>query len=483
MNTIIWTVTIVLLAIFVVLFLIRVLFRKRLLKDVADEAAKQAFNFREFLKMAYPAALVYTFLYVFFLVAVMAYYSDAGDLESIRKAIEDVQDGGMNAAKWMPALLIAFLDLWLIFHIIDIDYRSRNRSIALFFKSVNTNTGVSKWNFVILVFACSILLISLLMLAFTHKYYIALPMFFAIALGTGINIIAGDDADWRVKKPSEQKWKPSDAHKRVRIKAGSQDDSQTTVSVVTGKTPVERVFHWKLKDKWGIDPDSEDVVKVTLYKEDWEEPHPEMRKKNPFYGVSSDGTTMRWVESFGDNLGNAVPVVVKGPDTSSEDSEKRALVAIVDSALDIADKYHLADFEVPELLLTFCQSDEIAYKEDQVSSPINQFIITDENGQPNLEYFRFAAETLYDREGDCDCKSVLAYRLMQTLGMDVKLITICDKGSDVPSHAAIIFKDSTNRYKKCPKFPDFVYCEATSEGWRIGEIPEKMDENSINIIA
>jgi hypothetical protein len=306
-------------------------------------------------------------------------------------------------------------------------------------------------------------------------------LFFAITLALGINIVVGDDSDWNVKKPSQVKWTPSSGHDKVRVKAGTQGQGATVVPV--GKTPVEHIFHWNLKDKWGINPDSADVAKVTLYKEDWEGADPEMRKKNPFYGLADDGTSMRWIESAGGNLSVAVPLVVQGPDTSNEKTEELALNAIVDSALDVADKYNLADFEVPELLLTFSQNDEIEYKEDQESSPINQFNVTDENGEERLEYFRFAAETLYDLEGDCDCKSVLAYRLLKTLGMNVKLVSICDKGSNTPSHAAIIMKDETTRYKKCSKYPEYTYCEATSEGWKIGEVPEGMDEKSISILA
>ena len=482
MNTIIWTVTIVLLAVFAVLYLIRVLFKKRLLKDVADDTAKQAFKFREFLKMAYPAALVYTILYALFLVAVMIYYSDAGGLDDIRNAIEAVNDNGMNAAKWIPALFFAFFDIWLILHIIDIDYRSRNRSFSLFLKTINTNTGVSKWNFVILVISCTVLIISLLTLLITQKYYIGMPLFFAISLGAGINIVAGDDADWKVKKPSQVRWTPSGGHDKVRIKAGTQN--QNAPVVPAGKTPVECSFHWNLADKWGIKKDPTDVARITLYKEDWEGADPEMRKKNPFYGVADNGTSMRWVEASNpNNLNAAATIVLRGPDTANEETEKQALTAIVDSALDVADKYNLAEFEVPELLLTFCQSDEIKYKEDQESTPICQFNITDEKGRQHLEYFRFAAETLYDREGDCDCKSVLAYRLMKTLGMDVKLVSICDKGSSIPTHAAIIIKDETNRYKKCSKYPEYTYCEATSEGWTIGEVPENKNEKSISILS
>ena len=225
------------------------------------------------------------------------------------------------------------------------------------------------------------------------------------------------------------------------------------------------------------------IISFILYKEDWDEPYSQLRKKNPFYGISDDGTTMNWLFAIGQNIHQSATQVVGGPDDDQYQSEQDALDLIVQSAIDIADKYGLADFEVPELLLSFSQSDEIKYNEDQNSAPINKFHITDADGTQRLEYFRFAAETLYDREGDCDCKSVLAYRLLKTLGMDVKLIDICDKGASTPTHAAIMLKDDTNRYPKCTKYPEYTYCEATSNGWRIGNIPEDFDPLSIGILA
>ncbi len=482
-NKIIWIATLSLLGLSLLLFLFRLLFRKRLLSGIADDAAKQVFNFKEFLKMAYPSALLYSLLYLLFLIGLIVYYSHSADtasIDGIRNALENGPDS-INAASWMPALICFFLGLWLTMHIVDMDCRSRNRPFALFLKALNTNTGASTWNYVILVSSFVILVFSIITLVSSHRYYICMPLFIAIFVAMLTNIFwGGSNDDWNVKKPSQSKWTPGDDNKHVKIKAGTQDSDGRTPE---GKTPVELTFRWNLAKKWGINSDSSDTVKLTLYKEDWDEPDPQLRKKNPFYGISDDGTTMNWLFAIGQNIHQSATQVVGGPDDDQYQSEQDALDLIVQSAIDIADKYGLADFEVPELLLSFSQSDEIKYNEDQNSAPINKFNITDADGTQRLEYFRFAAETLYDREGDCDCKSVLAYRLLKTLGMDVKLIDICDKGASTPTHAAIMLKDDTNRYPKCTKYPEYTYCEATSNGWRIGNIPEDFDPLSIGILA
>ena len=468
-------VTIIVFGILGILFLARVLLKKRLLKELGDEAADNAFKFGEMLKMAYPALLIYALLYVLFLIALMIYYSGEGSLEGIRAAIESPYKG-LNATDWMPTLFGIYLDIWVALHIIDMDCRSRNNPFMLFFRTVNTNTGVAKWNIMLLIVSIATLIASYTTLSTTHSYFIGLPLFAAATISMIVNLIVGPNDDWYVKKPSQIKWESHDKDGKVKIKAGSQDLANN------GKTPVERTFKWILKDKWGIATDPSDIVKITFYKEDWEEPDPEMRKKNPFYGVSDDGKTFNWLNMASD-LSKSIPVVLQGPDNNDNDTEQRAIDTILQSAFDIADKYNMADFEIPELILTFCQSDEIKYVVDEKSVAINRFNSTNTDGDPALEYFRFASETLYDKEGDCDCKSVLAYRLMNAMGIDVKLVSVCTNGSAVPTHIAIIFKDDTNRYRKLAQYPDYTYCEATSNGWKIGDIPEIVDEKTIKILA
>ena len=472
MTNIVLILTLIVFTLLALLFLVRVLFKKHLLKDLSDDAAEKSFQFNEMLKMAFPALLIYALLYFIFLIVLIIYYGDEGTIEGIRVALES-PDKGLNTTNWLPMLFGIYLDIWILLHIIDMDCRTRNKPFLLFFRTVNTNTGVAKWNILLLIVSIATLITSIVALSISHKYFICLPLFVAATISMIVNLIVGEDDDWRVKKPSQIKWTPRDQDGKVRIKAGSQD----------AKTPVVRNFKWLLKDKWGIPSDPSDVAKVTLYKEDWEEPDPELRKKNPFYGISDDGTTFNWLYMAGENLDKSAPIVVQGPDSDDNDSEQQAIDTILQSASDIADKYNMADFEIPELLLTFCQSDEIKYTVDEESNAIKRFNSTDNNGKPILEYFRFASETLYDKEGDCDCKSVLAYRLMNAMGIDVKLVSVCTNGSAVPTHVAIIFKDDTNRYQKLANYPDYTYCEATSKGWKIGVIPEEVDENSIKILA
>ena len=92
----IWIITAVLFSLFVILFLVRVFKNKHALGDLADSAARQAFNFKEFLKMAYPAALIYAVFYAIFIL--LCRFEVFGSVE------ED-----MNAATWIPGLLVLYV--------------------------------------------------------------------------------------------------------------------------------------------------------------------------------------------------------------------------------------------------------------------------------------------------------------------------------------------------------------------------------------
>lgn len=474
----IWIITAILFALFAVLFLARVIQKKRKIDDAVASAEDKLFNFNEFLKMAYPAVVIYAIVYSIFLL--LCRFEVFGSVEK-----------DMNTATWIPGLLLLYIAIWLLLHIIDMDCRSRDLPFATFLKTINTNVGIHSWNFILLAVSIVVLILSLILLIKTHAFYICGPLYMAVIISVFINIFVGDDSDWHVKSPAAAKWRPNDSGtpEKVKIKAASQDgreESDEGSSKIpnnpNNKTPVEREFKWNLNNKWGITPDQDDVVKVTLYKEDWEDPDQDMRKKNPFYGKNANGE-MNW-HSAASNLSQSASLVIQGPDSAGENSEGIALETIINSAIDVASKYNLAEQDVPELLLTLCQT-EIPYIEDQKSTPISQFNGKGEDGNPILEYFRFAAETLYDKQGDCDCKSILTCRLMKALGMDAKLVTVCDKGKTVPTHAAIIFKDEYNRYQKCnnAQYAQYTFCESTDDGWRIGVVPEGIDESSINVIA
>ena len=242
----------------------------------------------------------------------------------------------------------------------------------------------------------------------------------------------------------------------------------------TGKKIVSRTFSWTpiLTEK-GINTIDKDTFQVEFAEPDYidDQSADYVRVRNPFRNsqptCDADYTTMAAQVKNG----------------SGDPYETAALSQIIQSAEDVCDKYHLAEYEMYDLLLKFCQMN-IEYKIDDECDSIGRI----------TEYFRFPGETLFDLEGDCDCKSVLAYSLFSLLGADAELVTVCINSDHNPNHlrnhAALILRDNPNKVKLPPTYPlvnlkgigRAVFCETTAEGMNPGEYSPDMDLDSVTII-
>ena len=91
---------------------------------------------------------------------------------------------------------------------------------------------------------------------------------------------------------------------------------------------------------------------------------------------------------------------------------------------------------------------------------------------------RFPDEVLYDKEGDCDCKSSLTAALFHELGYNVVVML-----SQKLGHAAIgielkdewldvIKPDNPERVVREHNGKRYLYCETTGYGYKIGHIKE-----------
>lgn len=84
------------------------------------------------------------------------------------------------------------------------------------------------------------------------------------------------------------------------------------------------------------------------------------------------------------------------------------------------------------------------------------------------EYPRYPIETLYDKTGDCECKTFLVCSLLTTLGYETVYFAL-------PGHVALgVASDArVSGYFKTYKGKRYYYYETTAEGWRFGQIPAK----------
>ena len=136
-------------------------------------------------------------------------------------------------------------------------------------------------------------------------------------------------------------------------------------------------------------------------------------------------------------------------------------------------KEQIAEAGLPELdlvqfALDFVQEPNITYCLDEKSASIDLI----------PENMRFPDEVLFDKEGDCDCKSSLTAALFHELGYNVIFML-----SQKLGHAAIgiecreewlsqIKIDNINNVLREYNGKNYLYCETTSDKFRIGYIAE-----------
>lgn len=365
-----------------------------------------------------------------------------------------------ESSLFILGLFLLYPILWGTLFLIDQDRRSRNLPAALWIESLCRNTGVSEWNYILLV-------VSILgCIASIFLSFALLPLVVVVAVGTLLNLIFYSDKDWRIKSPTDNIWNlfhPDDSED-VRVKTQEQGQGDTEQFVPDpGKTLVTKKFTWRLEQSFGI-KDMDNVTEVQLYKEDFDNPDEYVRKENPFR--NEHGTFQE-----------KVPKVLKGPQTS-KDMEDRALRSVIESAGDICKRYNMADFELLELLVHFCRHC-LHFQMDIGGVGINA----------KADYVRFPSELLYDEYGDCDCKSALAYRLLETVGLDVKYVTTNKKTVEGTAHAFLLINVRNRNYNfskkyqtlNSPRFKDYAMCEPTGGLSRIG-IPCDY-EDSLDIVA
>ncbi len=94
------------------------------------------------------------------------------------------------------------------------------------------------------------------------------------------------------------------------------------------------------------------------------------------------------------------------------------------------------------------------------------------------EYPRYPVETLYDKTGDCECKTFLACSLLLTLGYDVAYFSL-------PGHVALGIASKirvSGGYFVPYRGEKYYYYETTAEGWRFGQIPHN-ERGKIEIVV
>lgn len=109
---------------------------------------------------------------------------------------------------------------------------------------------------------------------------------------------------------------------------------------------------------------------------------------------------------------------------------------------------------------------------------------TDENTTGLVNYPRYPVETLVDGVGDCKDHSTLYVSLMesQALNVSMVLLLLTPPTGDVGHMAAGIgMAGYTGTYFQYDG-RDYFYCETTSPGWIIGDMPQQVKGYSVQVL-
>ena len=219
-----------------------------------------------------------------------------------------------------------------------------------------------------------------------------------------------------------------------------------------GSKKVKKEFNWKLDSSRSIG------LKGHLELEFDQQAVLEQRRHNPFGRPSINGWNHR------ENLKEMYHYMLANP------QHLAASAKIVQYINRICSQKGINEFDKLQFVLDFVQEPNIKYIVDDRSQEL----------AGAQEYIRYPDETLFDGRGDCDCKAFLAATLYHLMGYNVLYII-----SDKLSHAAICIEYDSRWGTRIGNPASlrnatieiegrwYIYCETTSDGFRIGNMSKK----------
>ena len=180
----------------------------------------------------------------------------------------------------------------------------------------------------------------------------------------------------------------------------------------------------------------------------------ELRNLNPFHTYGRDG------KSYADNIKIMFRYLMEDP------SRRERVRKVANYISQRIARANYSELDMVQFALDFVQAPNIDYRIDQECQSIKRI----------EEYMRFPDEVLFDKEGDCDCKSSLMAAIFHELGYNVIIMLSQGLG-----HAAVgveCGKGWLNQIKPrrlhsvMMTYRDkrYLFCETTGDGFKIGEI-------------
>lgn len=240
--------------------------------------------------------------------------------------------------------------------------------------------------------------------------------------------------------------KLEDFEERVELPVIEDDVDDTNIS----DTQETRLYNWDLDSETGnhlhgsftLEFNKSDITNL--------------REQNPFGTYGEDGS------SYEQNIHRIFDLM------RQENSYSDNIKSIARYVKESVNNAGLTELELVQFALDFAQAPNITYCVDENSASINFA----------KEYMRFPDEVLYDKEGDCDCKSSLTAALFHELGYNVIIML-----SEKLKHAAIGIECKDEWLQTiAPDHPEnivreyngkrYLYCETTGDGFKVGHIKD-----------
>lgn len=400
--------------------------------------------------LAFPSMLVYLLLF-----SILSNFILGIDRSNLQ------QEGFSYAA----VMILIYGMIWYFMYILKTDLGNQNQTFYPLLQIINRNTGIRGWNLLLIFISAlaTILTITGLTKGNNVGGFVFFPLFFVIFFATLYNYFKDPAAQWKMQEPVDRIINPA-LQRLGRINA------------VIPQGHSERLeFNWDLSttEIAGLSGTKNIVFEVD--KNNFI-PGGKVRTENPFYGQDASGNE-NWKKAWtwdNDNKETGIDHVqfkemIKEVLQKNPEAENEIIDKIVEACKSIMSEHNLPFYEIFNLVTNFCQY-QVDYKLD---SECQELVGA-------KEYVRFAIESLKDKQGDCDCYSALAYKILKRLNVqpdDIKYAYSFSGTNDTNKHAFLLIKKNGSipfpnsiASASIPQLGgnEYVFCECTIRPWKVG---------------
>lgn len=334
-------------------------------------------------------------------------------------------------------ILIGFyFVLWALVRLIKIDRIENSNSFQSKLDLFNKNLNLGFFNIAIIVLA--------FLAGYATIYYYdydLLPMIFAIAFGVAINMtLYGANKPWRISSSYIEEDE-------------LEEDDPSEVKNPEGD--IARTYEWDLDRHYARQKVHGDLNLYFSARD-----INDMRQCNPFFAQRKDKSDKAYIMEMYSFLIEHKPMLAR----------VRYIAAYISK---LAQKQGLTTLEKIQFTLDFIQEPNIRFMNNRDCKAINYYD----------DYIRFPDETLYDKEGDCNSKSLLAAMLFHVMGYNVLYMA-----SRKFQHAAIGIEvslvnlmegeyfsmDKIEKLTVLENGKRYIYCETTGDRFTIGSTLDGM---------